>query len=232
MLTRSWKLLCSAVTVTWRVNPSSPAFFFSSRRRHTRSLCDCSSDVCSSDLFLQIDCLRRKGQSAEDNRSGESGEAHRRAGARSRESPERVPRRSAVEGRGGDPQERSQFAHTPPALGEGRLARHAPGHRERARNDRRGRPEGGPVHRGDRKNSGDVIGGVMKNSSILAAILFAGALGGAQAQGDKPAVVRLDPALDALVSPDAKLQLVKSGFGFTEGIIWRAKGRYLLLSDM
>src|SRR5260221_2315259 len=27
------------------------AFFFSSRRRHTRSLCDWSSDVCSSDLF-------------------------------------------------------------------------------------------------------------------------------------------------------------------------------------
>src|SRR5260221_492393 len=26
------------------------AFFFSSRRRHTRSLCDWSSDVCSSDL--------------------------------------------------------------------------------------------------------------------------------------------------------------------------------------
>src|SRR5438034_9849468 len=26
-------------------------FFFSSRRRHTRSLCDWSSDVCSSDLF-------------------------------------------------------------------------------------------------------------------------------------------------------------------------------------
>src|SRR5436190_16918344 len=28
-------------------------FFFSSRRRHTRSLCDWSSDVCSSDLWLQ-----------------------------------------------------------------------------------------------------------------------------------------------------------------------------------
>src|SRR5260221_2967461 len=27
------------------------AFFFSSRRRHTRSLCDWSSDVCSSDLY-------------------------------------------------------------------------------------------------------------------------------------------------------------------------------------
>src|SRR5438034_2308427 len=32
-------------------------FFFSSRRRHTRSLCDWSSDVCSSDLRLQIDIL-------------------------------------------------------------------------------------------------------------------------------------------------------------------------------
>src|SRR5215211_6700054 len=28
-------------------------FFFSSRRRHTRSLCDWSSDVCSSDLGAQ-----------------------------------------------------------------------------------------------------------------------------------------------------------------------------------
>src|SRR5260221_6117361 len=32
-------------------------FFFSSRRRHTRSLCDWSSDVCSSDLRR----LRRRG---------------------------------------------------------------------------------------------------------------------------------------------------------------------------
>src|SRR5260221_4742078 len=34
-------------------------FFFSSRRRHTRSLCDWSSDVCSSDLpniqYISID---------------------------------------------------------------------------------------------------------------------------------------------------------------------------------
>src|SRR5690349_25165040 len=31
-------------------------FFFSSRRRHTRSLRDWSSDVCSSDLGLQTSC--------------------------------------------------------------------------------------------------------------------------------------------------------------------------------
>src|SRR5260221_12949895 len=30
-------------------------FFFSSRRRHTRSLCDWSSDVCSSDLMEALD---------------------------------------------------------------------------------------------------------------------------------------------------------------------------------
>src|SRR5260221_8720782 len=29
-------------------------FFFTSRRRHTRSLCDWSSDVCSSDLSLSV----------------------------------------------------------------------------------------------------------------------------------------------------------------------------------
>src|SRR5438874_13644742 len=34
-------------------------FFFSSRRRHTRSLRDWSSDVCSSDL-LRVDLLRRE----------------------------------------------------------------------------------------------------------------------------------------------------------------------------
>ncbi len=72
----------------------------------------------------------------------------------------------------------------------------------------------------------------MKNSSISAVILFVATLGAcgasAQAQGDKPAVVRLDPALDALVSRDARLQLVKGGFGFTEGLIWHEQGRYLL----
>src|SRR5260221_6380765 len=33
-------------------------FFFSSRRRHTRSLCDWSSDVCSSDLRCRSLCAR------------------------------------------------------------------------------------------------------------------------------------------------------------------------------
>src|SRR5436190_6877087 len=36
------------------------SFFFSSRRRHTRSLCDWSSDVCSSDLGV-IENLSQSG---------------------------------------------------------------------------------------------------------------------------------------------------------------------------
>jgi gluconolactonase len=56
----------------------------------------------------------------------------------------------------------------------------------------------------------------------------------AQAQGDKPVIVKKDPALDALISPDAKLEKVAGGFGFTEGALWVPKGEggYLLFADM
>lgn len=55
----------------------------------------------------------------------------------------------------------------------------------------------------------------------------------AQSANDK-AVVRLDPALDALVSPDAKVELVKGGFGFTEGPVWMQQGKsgFLLFTDI
>jgi len=75
--------------------------------------------------------------------------------------------------------------------------------------------------------------------SLLAFVFCVLAFAGLRAQtpGDKP-VVKLDSALDAVISPDAKLELVKNDFGFTEGIIWvdgpvggGASG-YLLLSDM
>src|SRR5438477_12343186 len=36
-------------------------FFFSSRRRHTRLTCDWSSDVCSSDLSLEVHLLDYNG---------------------------------------------------------------------------------------------------------------------------------------------------------------------------
>src|SRR5215475_5510523 len=65
------------------------------------------------------------------------------------------------------------------------------------------------------------------------AALLAGSVAIAQSAGDQ-SVVRLDPALDALVSPDAKVELVKSGFGFAEGPVWVQNGKsgYLLFTDI
>ena len=48
------------------------------------------------------------------------------------------------------------------------------------------------------------------------------------------AVVKLDPALDGLLAEDAKLEVVKAGFGFTEGTQWIQHGKtgYLVFSDI
>lgn len=46
-----------------------------------------------------------------------------------------------------------------------------------------------------------------------------------------PAVHRLDPAMDSLVSTDARIELAAKGFGFTEGPVWMKAG-YLLFTDV
>ena len=45
-------------------------------------------------------------------------------------------------------------------------------------------------------------------------------------------IERLDPALDALIAPDAKIEQLAVGFDWSEGPVWRASGRYLLFSDI
>ena len=44
-------------------------------------------------------------------------------------------------------------------------------------------------------------------------------------------IVRLDPALDAIVGPNPKIFKLAEGFQFTEGPVWVAEGKYLLFSD-
>jgi gluconolactonase len=78
-------------------------------------------------------------------------------------------------------------------------------------------------------------------AAVLAGLTLALAPALAQAPAENP-VVRLDPALDALVSPDARLERVATGFGFTEGNIWVQQGKegnkdgnksgYMLFSDI
>ena len=45
-------------------------------------------------------------------------------------------------------------------------------------------------------------------------------------------IERLDPAFDALVAPDAKVEKLAEGFDWTEGPVWRRSGGYLLFSDI
>src|SRR5260221_1023367 len=58
MITLACNQSCFLLSTTTKPGPPVLAvacvFFFSSRRRHTRSLCDWSSDVCSSDLFTKL----------------------------------------------------------------------------------------------------------------------------------------------------------------------------------
>jgi gluconolactonase len=67
---------------------------------------------------------------------------------------------------------------------------------------------------------------------VMAAVL-AGPSGSAQIAGGT-VVERLDPALDAIVSSDAKLELLDDHFGTSEGPIWVQEGQngYLLFSDI
>src|SRR3954467_10823411 len=45
-------------------------------------------------------------------------------------------------------------------------------------------------------------------------------------------IERWDPAMDAIVPKDWKIEKLADGFGWTEGPIWVKKGGYLLFSDV
>ena len=74
----------------------------------------------------------------------------------------------------------------------------------------------------------------MRGFVLFAAGLVIGTFLAQPGAAQDKTVVRLDPVLDAVISPDAQLQTVKGGFGFTEGITWVPRGNsgYVLFSDM
>jgi gluconolactonase len=69
--------------------------------------------------------------------------------------------------------------------------------------------------------------------SVSLTLVAAVTLAAAQAPGEEP-FVRLDPAFDRIVPADAKLELVKGGFGFLEGPVWveDEPNSYLAVTDM
>ena len=71
--------------------------------------------------------------------------------------------------------------------------------------------------------------------ATIAAVI--GVAGGAMPNNAQPRpsvghIERLDPALDALIAPDAKIEQLAVGFAWSEGPIWRESGHYLLFSDI
>src|ERR1051326_2731436 len=73
----------------------------------------------------------------------------------------------------------------------------------------------------------------MKKIALLMLLMVALAF---SLSAQKPAgssVERLDPALDAIVSPNAKVEMLKGDyFGNAEGPVWVKQGGYLLFSDI
>ena len=61
---------------------------------------------------------------------------------------------------------------------------------------------------------------------------FLAASTASMAAQDTGPVVRLDPALDAIVSASAKVEKVATGFGFAEGPVWVHNGGFLIFSDI
>ena len=71
--------------------------------------------------------------------------------------------------------------------------------------------------------------------TILFIILTTACMSAISAQTNYPTlgkVVKLDPALDALIAADAKIEVLSSGYKWSEGPVWVKNGKYLLFSDV
>jgi len=68
----------------------------------------------------------------------------------------------------------------------------------------------------------------------IAAVALSPARAQAPATERPFSIIKMDPALDAIIAPDARLETLGEHFGLTEGPVWVQEGRsgYLLFSDM
>ena len=55
---------------------------------------------------------------------------------------------------------------------------------------------------------------------------------GAESRQKPPGIERLDPALDRLVAPDARIEILSEGYDWSEGPVWVKSGGSLLFSDI
>lgn len=67
---------------------------------------------------------------------------------------------------------------------------------------------------------------------LLATLLTAASPAAAQSFPGVGRIHRADPALDALLPADARLEKIAEGFEWSEGPVWRRSGGYLLFTDI
>ena len=86
----------------------------------------------------------------------------------------------------------------------------------------------------------------MKSGNLAACLSLAALVGvfaasaaaeekAAASKGEKMAhgkIVRLDPALDAIVPKEAQMERLADGFEWSEGPVWSKSGKYVLFSDI
>jgi gluconolactonase len=76
--------------------------------------------------------------------------------------------------------------------------------------------------------------------TVAGAVLAIGAIGFSLVTTDaqessafsKPAIERLDPALDKLIDVNAKIEILAEGYDWSEGPVWVKNGSFLLFSDV
>jgi gluconolactonase len=73
-----------------------------------------------------------------------------------------------------------------------------------------------------------------RQSSVLLFVLATFLVGAALSAQNGGQIIRLDPALDALISPNVQIEKVADGFGFLEGPVWvhASSPGFLIFSDI
>ena len=75
----------------------------------------------------------------------------------------------------------------------------------------------------------------MKMKTTLSTLLITCSMAATFAQNNYPTlgkVIRIDPSMDKLISSDARIEVLSSGYQWTEGPVWIKNGGYLLFSDV
>src|SRR5688572_33395914 len=70
---------------------------------------------------------------------------------------------------------------------------------------------------------------IKANSICMLSIIITGCMNEQRFTGN---IEQLDPALDKIISPEAKVEIIAEGFEWSEGPLWLEKNKMLLFSDV